>query len=366
MTLKTRLVFWFGGLALLFLLLYTLGNVLLPFIAGMALAYFMDPLVDRMERWGMSRTIGTLVALLLFFVAFLTILLLLVPLLHSQISILIDRMPDYINTLSQRLEPILEELRMRFASQGDPDLSKLLSSSGTALSWAASFLGGLISGGAAFANIVSLILITPIVAFYLLRDWDRMVAKIDGWLPRAQADTIRRLAREIDNTLAGFVRGQALVCLCLGTFYAVGLTLCGLDFGLIIGIFAGIISFVPFVGSIAGGIAAIGLALVQFDSLVQVALVAGVFVAGQAIEGNFLTPKMVGDKVGLHPVWVIFALLAGGALFGFVGILVAVPVAAVLGVMTRFAVEQYLDSPLYDENRTRDRFDYKGDSDDSL
>lgn len=351
MTFKGRIAFWIGGIVLLFLALYVLGNVLLPFVAGMALAYFMDPLVDRMERWGVSRAIGTLLALFLFFIVFLAMLLLLVPLLHSQISILIDRMPGYIDTLSQRLEPILEELRVRFASQGDPDLSKLLSSSGTALSWAASFLGGVISGGAAFANILSLILITPIVAFYLLRDWDKMVAKIDTWLPRAQADTIRRLAREIDETLAGFVRGQAMVCLSLGTFYAIGLTLCGLDFGLIIGIFAGLISFVPFVGSIAGGIAAIGLALVQFDSFWQVGAVAGVFILGQAIEGNFLTPKLVGDKVGLHAVWVIFALLAGGALFGFVGVLVAVPAAAVMGVMARFAIEQYLQSSLYDKNQ---------------
>lgn len=352
MTLQQRASFWLGAIVVLLAALYLLGNILLPFVAGMAVAYFLDPLVDRMELVRMPRWLGTMLALLLFFSFFVLLLILLVPLLHDQAVRLGEKLPGYLDILYERLGPLVAELQRRLADKPDSGMSDIIGSSGAMLKWAAGVVGNVLSGGAAVANIVSLILITPIVAFYLLRDWDRIVERVDSWLPREQAPTIRHLARQIDETLSGFVRGQAMVCLLLGLFYAIGLTLVGLDFGLVIGLFAGVISFIPFVGSIVGGIASIGLALVQFGDLTWVVAVAAIFVVGQAIEGNFLTPNLVGDKVGLHPVWVMFALLAGGALFGFVGVLVAVPVAAVVGVMTRFAIQQYLHSPLY-EHRGR-------------
>jgi predicted PurR-regulated permease PerM len=215
------------------------------------------------------------------------------------------------------------------------------------VTWGTNLLGQVISGGVAIANLISLLVITPVVAFYLLRDWDRIVARVDTWLPRGHAGAIREQAREIDRTLAGFLRGQGTVCLILGVFYAIGLTLAGLDFGLVVGLVAGLLSFIPYVGAIVGLVLSVGLALVQFDDWLRIAVVAGIFFVGQAVEGNFLTPKLVGESVGLHPVWIIFGLLAGGALFGFVGVLLAVPAAAVIGVGVRFALGRYMQSPYY-------------------
>ncbi|UUX50940.1 AI-2E family transporter [Nisaea acidiphila] len=346
MTQRERLAFWVGLLAAFLLAVYVLKSVLVPFAAGMAIAYFLDPIVDRCERIGMSRTLGTAVVLLGFFLAGTGVLLLLIPLIQAQVVLLAETLPKYIERLSIMAEPLLDMARA-WLGDGGADKLNLPAIATQAGKWILSFAGELLSGGAALANLVSLLVITPIVAFYLLRDWDHIVAAIDGWLPRAQANTIREQAGIIDSTLASFVRGQGTVCLILGGFYAVGLSLAGLDFGVIIGLFAGLISFVPFVGSIFGGALSIGLAALQFDSLTPIAIIAAIFVAGQAIEGNFLTPNLVGDAVGLHPVWVMFALLAGGALFGFLGVLIAVPVAAVIGVLVRFALSRYLASPLH-------------------
>ena len=192
------------------------------------------------------------------------------------------------------------------------------------------------------------IVVVPVVAFYMLLDWDRMISKIDGWLPRDHRPVIRKLADDIDTALAGFVRGQVSVCLILGTFYSVALMAAGLQFGLIVGAIAGLVTFIPYVGALMGGVLAIGLALYQFwGDWLQIGLVAGIFAVGQFLEGNIVTPKLVGKSVGLHPLWLIFALSAFGSLFGFTGMLVAVPVAAAIGVLVRFAIGQYLDSKLY-------------------
>jgi predicted PurR-regulated permease PerM len=217
-----------------------------------------------------------------------------------------------------------------------------------AAGWLAGILASVLSGSLALVNVISIVVVTPIVAFYMLNDWDRMVAKVDGWLPRDHHDTIRRLAREIDEAMAGFIRGQGTVCLMLGFFYAVALSFAGLNFGLLIGLGAGFLSFIPYVGTIVGGVAAIGMALIQFwPDWLQIFIIAGIFAFGQFIEGNFLSPYLVGNRVGLHPVWLMFALFAFGYLFGFVGLLLAVPLAAAVGVLARFALQQYLKSPLY-------------------
>ena len=221
--------------------------------------------------------------------------------------------------------------------------------------WGLALVKGIWESGLALLNLLSLVFITPIVAFYLLRDWDRIIERVKNWLPRAYADDILEQARQIDETLAGFVRGQGLVCLILAVYYSVILSVVGLEFGLIVGIGAGLISFVPFVGAISGFVAGLGLAVFQFDSWAWVGVVAAIFVVGQVLEGNVLTPKLVGERVGLHPVWVIFGALAGGALFGFVGVLIAVPVTAVVGVLMRYALGQYLDSRLYHGPSTKRR-----------
>jgi predicted PurR-regulated permease PerM len=337
-------MFWLVFLAAGLVALYALSNVLLPFVAGMAIAYFLDPVVDRFEKVGWPRTLGPGIVLVGFLVVAISLFLLLVPVVNAQLLRLIEVVPAALERIEPILGPILEQFNA--SADGEP-LRNLPSMAGGALKWAARLLGGLVSGGVALANLLSLILITPIVAFYLLRDWDHMVVTIDDWLPQAQRETIRTQARAVDRTLAGFVRGQGCVCIILALFYAATLSLAGLQFGVVIGIFVGVISFVPFVGAIVGGLLSVGLAAAQFDTWQPVAIVAGIFVVGQILEGNILTPKLVGDAVGLHPVWVIFALLAGGTLFGFVGILLALPAAAVIGVLTRFGLSEYLMSHLH-------------------
>jgi predicted PurR-regulated permease PerM len=344
MTRRERRLFWLALFVAGMAGLYALSEVLLPFVAGMAIAYFLDPVVDRFEKFGWSRTLGTSTVLVGFLIISVGMFLLLVPVLNAQLLRLVEVVPSVLERLEPILQPVLAELN---AGVDQTALSELPSMAGEALKWVGGLLARLVSGGVAIANLLSLMLITPVVAFYLLRDWDRMIETIDGWLPRAQQATIRAQSAAIDRTLAAFVRGQGSVCIVLAVFYAAALSLAGLQFGLVIGVFVGLISFVPFVGAIVGGLMSVGLAAAQFDSMQPVAIIAGVFVVGQVLEGYVLTPKLVGGAVGLHPVWVIFALLAGGALFGFVGVLLALPAAAVIGVLTRFGLAEYLASPLH-------------------
>lgn len=348
MTSAQRYRFWLIGLAVVLALLYVLRGMLLPFVAGMAVAYFLDPLADRLERAGLSRLSATALITAGFFLVVVVAMVILVPIVEHQVVAFVQKVPGYVDTLNERLQPLLVEVKRRLSSR---DLDKLRSSAGeyagTAASWALGAVRGVLTGSLAVFNVLSLMFITPVVTFYLLRDWDKMVTKVDSWLPRDHADTIRAQLREINRTLAGFIRGQATVCLCLGLIYGLGLSAVGLDLGLVIGMSAGVLSFIPYLGTIAGFVTGMGLALAQGPDWHLPVLVAVVFAVGQVAEGNFLTPKLVGDKVGLHPVWIMFALLAFAALFGFVGLLLAVPLAAVIGVLVRFALGRYLSSPLY-------------------
>jgi predicted PurR-regulated permease PerM len=354
MTSAQRIRFWLIGLVAVLALLYVLRGMLLPFVAGMAVAYFLDPLADRLERSGLSRMAATSVITAAFFLVVVLALIVLVPIVEDQVLAFAHKVPGYIDTLNERLQPLLAEAKRRLSPR---DLEKLRSSvgdyAGTAVSWAMEAVRRVLTGSLAVVNLLSLVFITPVVTFYLLRDWDRIVAKVDSWLPRDHADIIRVQMGEINRTLSGFIRGQATVCLALGTIYGVGLSLVGLDLGLVIGMTSGMLSFIPYLGSITGFVTGMGLAFAQGADWHLPAMVAGVFAFGQVMEGNVLTPKLVGDKVGLHPVWIMFALLAGGTLFGFVGILLAVPVAAVIGVVVRFALSHYLASPIYHGNRPR-------------
>jgi predicted PurR-regulated permease PerM len=276
------------------------------------------------------------------------LLLLIVPLAVQQIIAFLGSLPDFISRTQDRLLPYYAELQQRFDLPDVTELGQLARTRiGTALTWLGGLLEGVITQGLALANLLSLVFITPVVAFYLLRDWDRLVARVDELLPRDHAAVIRELAMQANESLAGFARGQSMVCLILGLFYAVALVIVGLPFGAVVGLVAGLLTFIPYVGSLTGFVVSMAIAVGQFDSWGSVALVAIIFVVGQVIEGNFLTPKLVGDRVGLHPVWIIFALLAGGALFGFVGLLLAVPMAALVGVLVRFSIKQYRASRLY-------------------
>jgi predicted PurR-regulated permease PerM len=344
-----RASFWIGGLVALGLALWLLNAILLPFAAGFGIAYFLDPLVSRLKRWRVPRGVAALLALLAFFLGIALIALILVPLLESQIGELVRRFPKFLAATQHELNFLLGLVQERlspddFAKLRDAAAARL----GDAFSWLGQLLQRMLTSSIALFNLLSLIFITPVVAFFLLRDWERIVALIDTWVPRPYVATVREQARLVDATLAGFIRGQATVCAVMGAYYAVALSVVGLDFGLVLGLLVGLLIFIPFLGGAIGAGLAILLALTQFDSWGGVALVALIFVVGQAIEGNFLTPKLVGDRVNLHPVWVIFALLAFGNLFGLAGLLVAVPVAAVIGVLTRFALHRYLASPIYD------------------
>ena len=348
--LRRQALFWLGAAVAFLLLLYVFREILLPFLAGLALAYFLDPVADRLERWGMGRLAATLIILLGFLLLFAAALLGVIPVLADQTANFIERLPDYVRRL-QALFLGEGSLLGRFIGEPSAAIENNLN---TVLSEGAGFLSGLLagiwSGGRALVDVIGLFVVTPVVAFYLLLDWDRMVAKIDALLPRDHVGTIRQVFRDIDVAVAGFVRGQGTVCLVLGLFYAIGLSLIGLNFGLLIGLFAGLISFVPFVGSIVGLLLSVGVALVQFwpeGELVRLGLTAAVFFAGQFLEGNILQPKLVGDRIGLHPVWLMFALFAFGLLFGFTGLLVAVPASAALGVLVRFLVARYVESDLY-------------------
>jgi predicted PurR-regulated permease PerM len=350
MTLQRQIGFWLVSLALFVLALVVLRDVLLPFVAALVLAYLLDPLADRMERLGLSRLVATILILSLFVLVFVLALALLAPLIGQQFVAFMDKLPGYIARLqaliSEQGAPLLERLGVgNLASEAQKSVGDIV---GKGATWAATFLQSLWSGGQAVVSILSLLVITPVVAFYLLVDWDDMVAAVDGWLPLQHAQTIRTLVSEMDGAIAGFIRGQATVCLLLGLFYAVGLSLMGLNFGALIGLISGFLSFIPYVGSLTGLVLAVGVAIVQFWPDWTMPLVAlAIFMLGQFIEGNVLAPKFVGASIGLHPVWLMFALVAFGSLFGFVGLLVAVPLAAVVGVLIRFALKQYLASPIY-------------------
>lgn len=345
---KWRWMIGFGLLGLL--IVWQITPVLLPFVAGAGIAYFLDPTVDWLERRGLGRGLGSLLTILCFFLACLLVLLLFVPILQGQAVELAQRLPTLLTLVQERANLWLVQAQRDFGVS-DADVINLRAAAGAdagkALAYVAQFVGNLLVGGLAVVNILSLIFVTPVVAFYFLRDWDLIVTKIDSWLPLSAAETIREQAREIDAILSGFARGQALLCLSLGILYAVGLRSVGLDFGIIVGLLAGLLSFIPFVGVFVGGVTAVGLAVLQFETWLPVLLVAGVFGVGQVLEGYVLQPWLVGDRVRLHPVWIIFALLAGGTLFGFLGVLMAVPVMAVIGVLARFGVAQYLASDLY-------------------
>ena len=347
-----QLKYWGIAAAVFFAVLWILGDVLLPFVLGGAIAYCLDPLADRLEAIGLNRVLATVAITLLAAAIFVLAAFLVVPTLIQQTADLVDVAPqlvqDFRGFLTERFPSLLDS---------DSRLYKSLESFGETLqARGGALLNSLLSSAASLVSVIILLVLVPVVTFYLLLDWDRMVAQIDRLLPRDHAPAIRELARDIDRTLAAFIRGQGTVCLILGTYYAIALMLVGLQFGLVVGFVAGLISFIPYVGALVGGALAFGLALFQFwGEWVWLGAVAAIFLAGQFFEGNVLTPKLVGGSIGLHPVWLIFSLSAFGTLFGFVGLLIAVPVAAAIGVVIRFALGRYSDSKLYQGTGERDQ-----------
>ncbi|MFI5033339.1 MAG: AI-2E family transporter [Reyranellales bacterium] len=342
--------FWLIAFAAIVLVLWLLSEILLPFIMGLAIAYLLTPFVDRLERAGANRLAASLLIISIVVLLFVLVILLVAPVLGGQLASFIDNIPLYVTKLRALVTDPSRPWVQKLVGAGinfntDKGISDLVTQG---VGYLTSFLKSLWSGGRALVSLFSLMVVTPVVAFYLIYDWHRMIAAADSWIPVNQRDTVRALAHEVDAAIAGFVRGQSAVCLILGSFYAVALTMSGLNFGLLIGLISGLITFVPYVGSMTGLVLALGVAVAQFwPDYYSILLVLGIFLVGQFLEGNVLSPKLVGESTGLHPVWVIFALLAFGYLFGFVGLMVAVPLAATIGVLARFALRRYLESSLY-------------------
>jgi len=346
---ERQVLFWMTAAGLLIVTIAILKDILLPFVAGIAIAYFLSPLADRLVSLGLNRIIASLLIVATLAVVVVAALVLIVPIIVAQAQELAAALPGEITRLRgwleswarERLGPGFEGLDSQIGRASDALAENWASLAG----WAATSIW---SRSLAIVNFLALMLVTPLVVFYLLVDWHPMLDKIDGWLPRGHAASIRTLATDMNDAVAAFVRGQGTVCLILGAFYAVALSAIGLNYGLLIGIATGLLAFIPFVGWALGILTATTVAVVQFwPEMLPIALVIGVFLAGQGIDAGFLSPTIVGSKIGLHPVWLIFSLFVFSYLFGLVGTLVAVPLAAALGVVIRFALDVYLKSPVY-------------------
>jgi len=349
MTLQNQIKIWAGLLVFSIVALWLFRGILLPFIAGMILAYLLNPLVNLLQKWKFNRSWATAVVLFVVVALLIGVLLLIMPLVISQAIGLVQRLPGYTSELqelaNQWVPAFNEWLGMERAQQVERGIADLMTN---ILGFTAGLTGMLAQSGFSLIGTLGLAVITPVVAFYLLLDWEGMVRGVDNLLPVDHRDEIRGILTEIDNSMAGVIRGQGSVVLILSLYYATALSLTGLNFGLAIGLIAGFLSFVPYVGFITGFVLSIGIALVQFwPDWIMVFVVFLVYVIGQFIEGNILYPKLVGSSIGINPVWLMFSLFAFALMFGFVGVLLAVPLSAIAAVLTRFIIRKYKESTLY-------------------
>ncbi len=364
MSIGRQIAFWVAAFVALGLLLQLLGGAVTPFALGIALGYLLDPIVQRLERLGLNRLGASIVILAVFVIVFAVILIVLAPILGGQLVAFTQKLPSYVvrlqalavNEGNALLEKYGGQWRDKLGLEGQLSSEQIQKSVGDLVAqggqWLLNALRSLASGGAAVFSFLSFLVFTPVVAFYMLLDWDKMLVTIDRWLPRDHRDGLRQIAGEINHALAGFLRGQSLVCLFLGLWYGIGLSLIGLDFGFLIGVTGGLLSFIPYVGSLTALVFSLGVAIVQgWPNWNMVLLALAVVGSGQFLEGNVLSPKLVGESIGLHPVWLMFALVAFGALFGFTGLLIAVPMSAVIGVLARHLIGLYLASPFYRGHR---------------
>ncbi len=322
-------------IALLFFM-YMISSILLPFVMGIVIAYLLDPVTNKLTCKWIPRGLSAGIVLVAFFTIVVAVVMLLFPLLQTQSVAFAQKVPVYISAIWTKVEPIITSLKENAASK-DIDLNIQASLSKHAeeiIKLAIGVFTKIITSGVALFNVIGLVFITPVVAFYLLRDWKNFTSSSQGLIPSKYREQANEILTQIDGALAGWIRGQLTVCMVLALFYAVSLSIIGLDVAIAIGVFTGLMTAVPYVGWSLGAIAGIGVAFAQFgDNYVMILVVAGIFLLGQVIESNFLTPNLIGGNIDLHPVWMIFALLAGGALCGFIGFLVAVPLAAIIRVL---------------------------------
>ena len=342
---------WIAIITLFILFLRAVEPILLPFVLGMFVAYLMDPLANRLQRAGLSRSLATAIITLSLCAVIATLCIWLVPILYDQLANLVTRAPKMLHEVENNVRgwmgPLLEKLNALSGMNADAppvDATDILQR-GT--DTASNFAARLLTSGAALINLAGLLLITPIVCFYLIRDWPSVVRKIDSMLPLAYAPTIRAQLHQINQTLAAYVRGQITVMIIMSVFYVGGLVLCGLNFGLVLGLLAGCIIIIPYIGSVISISLGLIVAYGQFATNTHFWLVVTVYALGQILESQILTPKIIGDRVGLHPLWMLFGMLAGAVILGFAGVLLAVPLTAVIGVLVKFAISRYLQSGLY-------------------
>lgn len=340
---------------LILVFLYSVSDILLPFVLGMTFAYLLDPLADRMEERGISRRLSTLIITVFFFTVGVVACITLLPLIADQVTDLFHQLPTFYQRFDKQIVPLITEklraLNPSLASQFNIESKDISDHLNAALSKS---ITDIFASGVSVLNFMSLILITPVVTFYMLRDWDRFVAKIDSLLPRDYAPVIREQVRKIDNTIAAFIHGQLNACILMGLVYALALSLVGLKFGLLIGLCTGLLIFIPFIGFLTGMTVGILVAYFQFpEDPERVMFIAGVFIAIHVVEANMITPRIIGGQIGIHPAWLIFGMLAGGSLLGLVGVIISVPLTAIIGVLVRFALEQYSVSGFYATKRIR-------------
>jgi predicted PurR-regulated permease PerM len=348
-----RWPFWLMTTLLLLVFIYLIRSILLPFVLGIFIAYFLNPAADRLERAGLSRNSAALLLMGAFFSTLIVMSIIVIPVIANQFAGLIQSLPGYFSQIDEKYTPMLSDYVGGLSKGQMASVKQAVSNfSGEMVTFAGQFATGLLYSGMAVVHLLSLILITPVVAFYLLRDWGQLLLRLDVLLPRTHAVVIRQQLVIIDRTLSGFIRGQINVCLIMSVFYALALSLAGLKFGIVIGLATGILVVFPYVGLLLSTTIGMGVAFFQFPDAAHIGIVLAVFVVGGVVEGYLITPRLVGEKVGLHPVWIIFGMLSGGALFGLVGVLLAVPVTAVIGVLIRFGMERYLQSEYYRSDNT--------------
>lgn len=345
---KTQMIFWSGAILFFIAFVWMFKSILTPFVLGIVIAYLLNPLLKRFSTKGIKRTTSTIVILSLFFILLTTIVTLVAPIVAKESTDLIKQMPVYTEKFFSMVQPYTTWFQERFGDGYIEDaktflkenVSKILGVSG-------SIAGKLAAGGQAVVGMATTLILTPLVAFYMMKEWPAITDWVEDLIPRENEKMIQDLIKQIDMKLSGFIRGQLTVAFLLGLIYAVALSLAGLNYGFLIGITAGFLSIIPMVGSTVGLVISVAVAWFQAGEINYVLIIAAIFVVGQIVEGNILSPKLLGDSVGLHPLWILFALMAGGSLFGILGMLLAVPVAAVIGVLASFAIMQYKNSPLY-------------------
>ena len=345
---RNHVLFWAAAFLVFLALTWLFKSVMLPFVLGAAVAYLLDPLAEKLARRGVSRTIAALLVLAVFFVFVVAVLALVLPFAYREAVQFIDAVPSYVEKIGALAAPYTGWLHDRFGN-GDPAAfeNALKNNISSAFKVGGSVLAGLAVGGQALAGFLSVMILTPLTAFFMIREWPQITGWIDNQIPRKNYKIIKNLLAQINAKVAGFVRGQLSIAFVLALIYAVALLLAGLNFGFLIGLMAGLLSIVPLVGSTVGLLVSIGMAWLQSGEWGYVGIIAAIFIVGQFVEGNILTPRLLGKSVGMHPLWILFVLMAGGSAFGIVGMLLAVPVAASLGVLVGFAFEQYRQSDYY-------------------